>query len=208
MVGLLTMVDPKWLDALKLPPKVVLSIALGTGALIVLDHLGEFDLAAFGPLARWIVLGLCVVSSISWLVGIADLFLLPLRERQRQSRLAVRRAVRRREKEEQRAEHEARVLARLDYLSRDEISQVSECLCNNTPSFYAYVRSPAVATLMGKGLVWTTGGVHPDHSYPFLFYDFVWEELLRREVEFHEKQNEHVRAEKETKEAQRRRRRH
>ena len=96
--------DAKWLEALKLPLRAMLGIALSSGALLLLDQLGMLDLGVFVPIVRPIVIAVCVVFSVLSLVGIVDLLLVPLRDERRQSRLSARRAVRRKEKEEQRAD--------------------------------------------------------------------------------------------------------
>ena len=200
MVISTVMLDAKWLEALKLPLKTMLGIALSSGALLLLD------LDVFGEMARPIVIAVCVVSSVLSLVGIVDLLLVPLRERQRQSRLSVRRAVRRKEEEERHVEAEAQVLARLDHLSKEEIRYVADCLHKGTPTFYSWVHSPAASMLMGKELVWTPGGTHHQDHYPFSFYDFVWKALLARKDEFIAKDEEHKRSEEAAKQAERRRR--
>ena len=198
--------DVKWLEALKLPLRAMLGIALSSGALLLLDQLGMLDLGVFGPIVRPIVIAVCVVFSVLSLVGIVDLLLVPLRDERRQSRLSARRAVRRKEKEEQRAEAETRALAGLDHLSEEEIRYVANCLRKGTPSFYTYVHSPPVSTLQGKGLVWTPGGTHNQDHYPFSFHVFVWEALLARKDEFIAKDDEHKRAEEAAKQVQHRRR--
>lgn len=190
--------DAKWLEALKLPLRTMLGIALSCGALLFMD------LDVFGQIVRPIVIAVCVVSSVFSFVGIVDLALVPLRDRQRQSRLSARRAVRREEEKEQRAEAEAQALSHLDHLSKEEIRYVANCLREGTPSFYAYVHSPPVAMLQGKRLVWTPSGTHHEDRYPFSFSDFVWKVLLERKDEFIAKDDDHKRAEKAAEEAERR----
>ena len=198
--------DAKWLEALKLPLRAMLGIALSSGALLLLDYTGVLDLDVFGPIVRPIVIAVCIVFSVLSLVRIVDLLLVPVRERQRQSRLSTRRAVRRKEEEERRAEAEAQHLARLDHLSKEEIRYVADCLRKGTPSFYTYVHSPPVSMLQGKGLVWTPGGTHHHDHYPFSFHDFVWKALLARKDEFIAMDEEYNRAEEAAKQAERRRR--
>lgn len=187
-------VDPKWLEALKLPLKVMLSIALSSGVLLLLDHIGAIDLEIFGADVRPLVLILCVVSSVLSMVGIAELLLVPLRERQKRSRLAVRRAVRQKEAEDHQAKTRAHVLARLDHLSGEEIRYVADCLRMGTPSFFTWMYHPPVSLLGGKGLIWTPGGTHPQDHYPYCFHDYVWEALLARKDEFLAKDEEREKA--------------
>ena len=87
------------------------------------------------------------------------------------------------------------VLTSLDYLSHEEIYFAAKSLRSGTPTFYTYVHSPAVGIMVGKGLVWTTGGQHNRDQYPFSFHDFVWEALLDRKAEFIAKDEERKRQE-------------
>jgi hypothetical protein len=59
--------------------------------------------------------------------------------------------------------------------------------------------------MVGKELVWTPGGRHNQHHYPFSFRDFVWEALLARKDEFIARDEERKRAEEARKEADLRR---
>ena len=196
--------DPKWLEALKLPLKVMLGIALSSGALLLMNYSIQ-DLDVFGTIMLPSVIVVWIVSSVFSLVGIVDLSLAPIREKQKQSLLTARRAVRRKEEEERRAEAEMQALARLDHLSKEEIHYVANCLRKSTPSFYTYVFSPAVSILRSKGLVLTPEGTHNEDRYPFSFYDFVWKALLARKDEFIAKDEEHQRADEAAKKAGRRR---
>ncbi|SED42283.1 hypothetical protein SAMN05444161_3172 [Rhizobiales bacterium GAS191] len=180
--------DPKWLDALKLPLKVTIAVALASIALLTLDLKGILDLGPFATYAKPILIVLSVVFSILTLVGVVDELLAPRREKRRQTLLAGRRAVRRREEQEQRAESRERVreqvLARLDHLSKEELRYVADCLRKGSPSFYTYIYSPPVSILVAKGLVWSPGGQHHQDHYPFSFTDYVWETLVERKAEF------------------------
>jgi hypothetical protein len=200
--------DPKWLDALKLPLKATIGIALSSGLLLYLDLRHLLDLGPLGAFTRPILIILSVVFTVLSVVGILDQLLLPLREKRQQSVLAARRAIRRKEEEEQIAAEREQVIARLDHLSKEEIRYVAGCLRNGSPSFYTYVFSPPVSMLQGKQLVWTPGGQHHQDHYPFSFHDSVWKELLARKEEFIAKDDEHKRAEETAKQAERQRRRY
>lgn len=199
--------DAKWLDALKLPLKVTIAVALASAAILALSLMGLLDLTPFGPFAGPVLTILFVIFSILAVVGVIDFLMVPLREKRRQSALATRRAVRRREENEQQAAQHAQIIARLDHLSKEEIRYVADSLRKGSPSFYTYIYSPPVTLLQGKSLVWTPGGPHHRDHYPFTFHDFVWEKLLERRDEFFAKEEQHKRAEEAEKEAQRRQRR-
>jgi hypothetical protein len=130
---------------------------------------------------------------------------LPVRDKQRQSALASRRALRHKEKEEQLTAQRNQIVARLDHLSEEEIRYIADSLRKGSPTFYSYVHSPPVSILRGKGLVWTPGGTHHQDHYPFSFHDFVWEQLLERKDEFLAKDEERKRAKEAGKPAQQRR---
>jgi hypothetical protein len=197
--------DPKWLDALKLPLKVTVAVALAASMLFALDWKSVLDLGPLGAFARPVLIIIAVVFWILTIVGLIDYFLAPFREKRRQDTLSARRAVRRKEQEEQRHAQRAVVLARLDHLSAEEIRYVADSLREGSPTFYTYVHSPPVTMLQGKGLVWTPGGTHHREYYPFSFHDFVWSVLLDRKEEFLAKEEKQKRAEAAKKEAERRR---
>jgi len=198
------MLDPKWLEALKLPLRVTLAVAVASGVLLLLDLNGVLDLGPLEPFTRPVLIIVVAVSGALSLVGIAEPLIAPLRERQRLSLLATRRAVRRREEAETRAEAEATILARLDFLSAEELRFAADAIRKNTPTFYAYLYNPAISMMRGKGLVWTPLGGH-DTEMAFAFHDFVWKALLARKDEFIAKDEENKRAEDAAKLAQRRR---
>jgi hypothetical protein len=176
--------DPKWLEALNLPLKVTIAVALAAGVLLSLDLLGWLDLGVVAPVSRTILVIVTVVFTVLALVGIVDFFMMPFHEKRKQSVVAARRAVRRAEERDARADSEARILTRLDHLSRDEMRYVAECLAKNTPTFYTYVHAPPVGVLLGKELIWTDGAQHHQDHYPFSFHDFVWRALMERKDEF------------------------
>ena len=189
------MPDAKWLDAVKLPVPSTIGIALACGALLLLDAYEFIPLGQLSVYARPVVAIAGVAFAVLAVVRVVDLALSPLKERQKQSQLATRRAVHRKEQEQQRAEMEAKALAQLDYLSDHEVRRVAECLRAGSPSFYACVHSPPVTMLMGKGLVWTPGGEHHQDHYPFSIHDFVWRELIERKDELLKREKEIEQAE-------------
>jgi hypothetical protein len=195
--------DPKWLDALKLPLKVTVAVALAASILFALDWKGVLDLGPLGVFSRPVMIVIAVVFWILTIVGLIDYAISPFREKERQE---TRRAVRRKEQEDQRDARRAVVLAHLDHLSAEEIVYVAGSLREGSPTFYTYVHSPPVTMLLGKGLVWTPGGTHHRDYYPFSFHDFVWSVLLDRKEEFLAKEEKQKRVEAAKREAGRRRR--
>ena len=188
--------DPKWLDALKLPPKASLTVALASSLLWLLQLLGHLDLGSF------------VIAIAAWvqtIVAILDYLTMPLREKRKLTLLSARRAQRKIEQEiEEEADKRAR-LAHLDSLSAYEVRVVVDALREGSPTFYTYVHSPPVTMLLGKGLVWTPGAPGSIDHYPFSFHDFVWEALLARKSEFIEKHVENEKVENAKKAAGRQR---
>jgi hypothetical protein len=188
--------DPKWLDALRLPLRVTIAVALASAVLLALELGALLDLGPLGAVTRPALIIVVVVFCVLAIVGGIDYLLAPLHERRRQSALASRREVRRKEEEEMRAARRQRVIAQLDNLSMEEIRCVATSLKRGSPSFYTFIASPPVSMLLGKGLVWTPGGQHHEDTYPFSFHDFVWEKILEREQEFLAKDEENKRGEK------------
>ncbi|TVR06993.1 MAG: hypothetical protein EA385_14180 [Salinarimonadaceae bacterium] len=187
--------DPKWLDALKLPLRLTFAVALAASFLFGLEVQGVLDL---GPLSLYTRPVLLIIAVVFWtvtIVGALQFLFAPLWERRRQEILSTRRAVRQKEHEEQRDANRTAVLARLDHLSDKEIRYVAECLRAGTPTFYTYVHSSPVRIMIGKGLVWSPGSQHHQDRYPFSFHDFVWEALLARKDEFIAKDEDRIRAE-------------
>lgn len=197
--------DPKWLDALKLPLRVTLAVALAATALFLLSFYRVLDLGPLQTVTRSILIIVAVLAWALSVVSLAELLFAPIREKHRRSLLAERRALRRQEEDEARAQNEATVLKRLDHLSAEEIRYAADCLRRGTPSFYTYCFSPPVSMLQGKLLVWSPGGQHHQDHYPFSFQDFVWRAMLTRKDEFIAKDEEHKRAEEAAKKAERRR---
>jgi len=197
--------DAKWLEALKLPLKATISIAITSSALLIFDFNGLLDLGPVSTFSRPLLIGAAVLASTLSVVGVVEHLLSPLRHKRKMSMLRLRRAVRREEAEEHRGVREAQTLGQLDHLSKEEVAYVAKCIRDGSPSFYTYVFSPPVATMQGKRLVWTPGGQHHQDRYPFSFYNFVWEAILAREDEFLEKDAERAHVTDARKKAERRR---
>lgn len=192
------MVDPKWLDALKLPLKVTVGVAVAAGLLLALDLQGWLDLGALGTVVRPVLVVVLVLSGVLSIMNAIDLALAPRRARQHVSLLAARRAIRKQEEGEEAQARQRVILARLDHLSEEEIHYVAECLTKNTSSFYTWSYSSGASQLVAKGLAWSPGGTHHQDNYPFTFQDFVWSAIQERREEFLEKEAEYERARRAT----------
>lgn len=198
--------DSGWLSALKLPGRIVAGVFLFFALVLALDYFGVTSLVALHPLALVVaILGLVLFGSLSVAALLGVVYDAIMQGRGRKL-LTARRDLRREEAKQDRAEHEAHALKRLDYLSKDEIDVVADCLRKNEQSFLAYSNSPPISNLMAAGLVSSPGGEHHMDYYPFYFRTFAWEALLARKDEFIAKDDEHKRreAEEERKKLQRR----
>jgi hypothetical protein len=189
------MPDPRWLDALKLPQKIIAGLFLFSLLLLLFDHYGVISLAEISGLARPIVIIAALLFGCLSLAAVGALIYDAFMQRHKKTLLARRREIRREEAERERAQFESRALARLDYLSKQEIRYVADALRKNEQSFLTHLYSPPVANLMAKGLVATPGSTHHQDHYPFYFRDFAWAALLQRKDEFIAKDDEHRRRE-------------
>jgi len=199
--------DLKWLtDTLRLPAKILVGLFLFFVALLALDYFGLFPLLAIHVLA-WAV---AVVGALLFgFLCLGELFGFvadAVSHRRKRTLMSERHELRRAAKEREGAEYRERVLKRLDYLSREELSIVADCLRKNERTFLDYVHSPPVANMMAAGFVGSPGGPHHQDYYPYYFGDFVWEELLRRRDEFLAKHEENERRAAEEEQARRARR--
>ncbi|MGO7451832.1 hypothetical protein ACCS81_07465 [Rhizobium ruizarguesonis] len=179
--------DAKWLDALSLPARVTGGITGACILLLLLDNVGVLPLSVFGAIAWHIVLASGVFFGCLFTGSIVDLAVKQWQIVAKPRRLAAERQAIRDEKATERKEREEQVLRRLDYLSEEEIHYVAASLSSNSQSFQTWVNSSGVASLIGKGLVYSTGTQHHRDHYPFSFYDFAWDAIVARRDEFIEK---------------------
>jgi hypothetical protein len=197
--------DANWISALKLPTKVMLGLLIASVALLVLDSKSVINLAEFGALAKPGLVILAVASAALSITGIGAFFVEQWIAGKKHSLMASRREIRDQERREARQQGEAVALARIDHLSPKELRYLADCLKEGSQSFYTYVHSPPVTTLMGKGLVYTPGGTHHQDHYPYTIADFAWKVILERKEEILEKDAENRKRE-EAEDAKRRRR--
>lgn len=185
------------LSALKLPARIIAGLFLFCLLALFLDYIGIVELAKVHALARlFLILGTVLSGSLS-LAAVGGLTYDAVSHRHKTKLLSVRRDLRRADNERAREEHEKSVLARLDYLTKEEIAIVADCLRKNEQSFTNWVHSSHVANLMAKEFVGTPGGTHHQDYYPYYFFDFVWQALLARRDEFIAKDDENRRLERE-----------
>jgi len=172
------------LNALKLPMSIIAGLFIGSSLLLVLQYFAFINLMEIHPLAWLAVIIAAVVSGSLSFVAVCGVIYDNWKQRHKITLLARRRELRRAEEKQERSEYEAQVLKRLDYLTKEELGYVANCLRKNEQSFSAYVYSGPVANLIMKGLVSSPGTTHHQDHYPFCFTDFVWAALLSRKGEF------------------------
>lgn len=175
--------DSGWLQAFKLPLRIIIGIAIASAILLVLDSNAALTLSEFGLLTKPLVIVALVLTGALSLTGLVAILYDFVSRGRKQSLLLARRISRKKEHEERQEKERAAILDRLDHLAPQELHHLADALRENSQSFYTYVHSPSVTTLMGKGLVYTPGGTHHQDYYPFTIYDFVWKALLDRRDE-------------------------
>ena len=177
----------------------MIGLCIASVVLLGLDRAEILALADFGQLTKPLVVVLAVLSGSLAITGIGAFIKDQLTNRQKQSLLAARRELKLQEAETRRAKAESAALEPIHHLSSQEIWHLAGCLRKGSQSFYTYVHSPSVTTLMGKGLVYTPGGTHNQDHYPFTISDFAWKALLARKDEILARDNEHRKREEEEK---------
>lgn len=197
--------DVNWLNALKLPTRVMLGIFLASVVLLILDKKEIVVLGDLWTPAKAVVIILMVVSGSLSLAGIGGFIFDQFMKHRGRTLLSERRTERQKEREERRREAQEAALDRIEHLSPRELRYLAKCVRDNSQSFYTYVHSPPVTTLMGKGLVYTPGGTHNQDHYPFTIHDFAWKALLERRDEILSRDDENRRREEEEEKSRRRR---
>lgn len=174
------MPDSKWLDALKLPLRIMCGISLGTGLMLGLNAYRVVELDVFGPYARTVVALIFIASSALAATGLVG-FLYDLRMKRNQAKaLAARRAASKVEAERLLHEQQNAAVQRLDFLTAGELRLLAGCLKTNSQSFTTWVHDSHVAMLQAKGIVSTPGGHHLTDHYPYVIVDHVWQAMLPR----------------------------
>lgn len=179
--------DSSWLNALKLPTQVMIGLFIACLILLVFDMVKILELKQFGEITKPIIIVISVLTGSLSITGIINFLKDQFMNKKKRSILTDRRRIRAEEIVHDREKEQNKALERLGHLSCNEISYLADCLRESSQSFYTYVHSPPVTTLMGKGLVYTPGGTHHQDYYPYTIQDFVWKELLDRQDEFLEK---------------------
>ena len=197
--------DSNWLSALKLPLRVIFGVFVGCIFLIVLEHYKVIDTSVLGPIYTASVMVIAIVSGALSITGLMGVVFDLIAASRKPSLLAKRREMRRTERAQIRTEAEKTALARIEYLSENELRYLANALRENSQSFYTYVHSPPVTTLMEKRLVQTFGGTHHQDHYPYTIPDYVWRYLLDHKEEILERDNANQAAAEERKRRERRR---
>jgi hypothetical protein len=151
--------DAKWLEAFKLPLRVMIGLALACYALLWIDSAKHIDLSIFGVLTKSFVVVLMVVASslaVSSICAVAYDIIISKRKR---GALVERRKARKKEAEELSIATKAAALDRLNYLSSEELRFLADCLRKETQSFTTWVHSSYASTLAAKGLIYTPASI-------------------------------------------------
>lgn len=170
-------------DAIKLPTKLKISIAMASGALWLLLSLHLISVPKWDDILIPLLLIAAIVFGIFVIVDLFEWLLRPLTIKKQSSILAARRLKIRDERAAAREQGKTAVLRRIDHLSKEELGLVIKALDGMSPSIQTWVRSSAAASLCHKCLLESPGGMHHEDYFPFVFPDFVWEVLLAREEE-------------------------
>ena len=191
--------DSGWLRALKLLSQVVFGLFLASATLLTIDYYEIIQLDQIHALATTTLIQILVIFGSISIAFAASFFTQGHLRRKKRSTLEQRRENCDDEvKKHQRAREEV-ALRRLDYLSKEEIHYISDCLRKNSQSFQASTHSSFISNMTAKRLIFTPGGAHHRDHYPYSFFDFVWEEILRRKDEFIEKDDAHKEADRQAK---------
>lgn len=183
----MSFLDSDWINALKLPTRVMSGLFIACTIVLALNSWGVLAVDELGVAAKPIVMLLAIFSGSLAATGIVGLFWDQWESRRKHSLLTARRKEKLAREAEARTAAEQAALERIDHLSSKELRHLAACLRSGSQSFTAWAHDPAVATLMGKHLVYTPGGTHHQDHYPFTIHDFVWKALLARKEELLER---------------------
>jgi superinfection exclusion protein B len=187
--------DSKWLDALKLPTRILFGLFIFFLAMIVLDQYKLITLSSFGESTRLILIITALLFGSLTFTSIIGFFIDIFIGSRKHSALRNRRIIREKEQEENRALYEKKVIERIEHLSQYELNHLADALRENSQSFYTWIHSPYASTLAAKGMIYTPGGTHLQDHYPFTINDFVWKELLKRKDEILKRDDENAKRE-------------
>lgn len=171
-----TIFDSKWLEALKLPTKVIAGIFIATIIILSFDKASFLLLKEIHSIAKPLIILLSIFSGALLFSNLLALLIDYVKKIIKKSEIE-------KLKQEKQTKFRAKVISRLEYLETYELRLLADALKENTPTFYTYVYSPPTTTLIAKELIYTPGGTHNQNHYPFIIHDFVWAELLTRKAE-------------------------
>ncbi|MBX9637466.1 MAG: super-infection exclusion protein B [Nitrosomonas sp.] len=192
------MIDANWINALKLPTKVLIGLFVASITLLLFDREEILALSTFSAIAKPAIILVCVVTGALSITSIISYFIEMYGSSRKRTLLEQRRELRKAEEEKQISIQKQEVIERIPYLSNAELRYLANCLRENSQSFTAYVYSPSASTLMSKGLIYTPGGTYNRDNYPFIVNDFVWRHLLeiKEQILAKDEENRRVEAEK------------
>jgi hypothetical protein len=113
--------DPRWLDALKLPQKVIAGLFLFSLLLLAFDYFALVSLTDLSALARPVVIITALLFGSLSLTALVAVIHDIIAQRRKMTLLSKRRQIRREETDRAQAEFESQALARLNFLSKEEI---------------------------------------------------------------------------------------
>jgi hypothetical protein len=198
-----TIFDSKWLEALKLPTKVIAGIFIATIIILSFDKAGFLLLKEIHSTAKPLIILLSIFSGALLFSNLLALLIDCVKKINKKSEIEKLKQEKEQKQKEKQTKFRAEVISRLEYLETYELRLLADALKDNTPTFYTYVYSPPATTLIAKELIYTPGGTHNQDHYPFIIHDFVWAELLSRKAEIIERDKANL--EKEKQENRRRR---
>lgn len=190
------MLDANWLNALKLPTKALTGLFIASIILLIFDKTKILDLSVFGSLIKPSVILICTVSGALSFTAISATLIEIFSAHRKRTLLEQRRELRKNEQKEAENERKQKVLDRIQYLSKDELCYLADCLREKKQSFTTFVHCPTASMLMSKSIIYTPGGTHHQDYYPFVIYDFVWEYLLENKEQILVLDNKNKEAEK------------
>ncbi|WEX77977.1 hypothetical protein PYH37_002821 [Sinorhizobium numidicum] len=178
------MPDVKWLDALKLPTKIMGGLFAFFVIALVFHWFGFVNLTDFGAVVFSAFVLAALLFGCLFLFSAGDVVRLWLAERSDRRRQESAASAAKAEEIAKADAAKKRILDNLDHLTSKELQYLATALRKGERSFLAYVHDGDIANMLMKHLIGTPGGEHHQDYYPFTITDFVWEELLNRKEEF------------------------
>ena len=110
------MIEANWINALKLPTKVLTGLFIASVILLFFDKAGILELSTFGAIVKPATILLCVVSGALSLTSIISLIIELFGANRKRTLLQQRRELRRAKQEEDNNAQKQKILKRIFYL--------------------------------------------------------------------------------------------